>query len=315
VEPTHLRSARPWPGLTDLVRLPRPDAPADAVETAVGRVQYTRLGEGPPVLVVHGTPGGYDQGVVLARFIVEAGFEAIVASRPGYCGTPLDELRSPDKQAQLLVALLDQLGIDRVGVLCWSGGGASAYRLAAREPDRVPALVAFGAVSKAWQLPSESRATKALLSTRLGLWVSHTLLNLAPKQMITQTLAAEGSLTKRELKTRVSEVLADEKKKRFVLDLDATVSYRAPRKTGYENDVAQFKVIDSLGLEQIQAPCLIVHGSADTDVSPDHGENAANTIPNAELLVLERGTHLCLYTHPDAYAAQERALGYLGRSD
>ena len=186
--------------------------------------------------------------------------------------------------------------------------------MVARAPDRVRGLVAFDAVSKAWQLPPESRPTKLLLSTRIGLWVSRTLLSLAPKQTIAQTLVAEGSLTKDELGTRVSDVLADEKKKRFVLDLDVTVSYRRPRKAGFENDVAQFRVIDSLGLEHIETPCLIVHGSADTDVIPAHGENAASTIPNAELLLRERGTHLCLYTHPDADAAQARALEYLGRS-
>jgi hypothetical protein len=96
---------------------------SETATTPVGLVEYARIGDGAPVLVVHGSPGGYDQGAVLARFVVEAGCEAIVPSRPGYCGTPLGNLRTPDKQAELLMALLDHLGVDRVGVLCWSGGG------------------------------------------------------------------------------------------------------------------------------------------------------------------------------------------------
>ncbi len=42
-----------------------------------------------------------------------------------------------------------------------------------------------------------------------------------------------------------------------------------------------------------------------------HGQNAADRIPGAELLVLETGTHLALWTHPDADAAQARVLALL----
>ncbi len=33
---------------------------AEMVETALGPVEVARAGEGPPVLVVHGMPGGSD---------------------------------------------------------------------------------------------------------------------------------------------------------------------------------------------------------------------------------------------------------------
>jgi len=55
----------------------------------------------------------------------------------------------------------------------------------------------------------------------------------------------------------------------------------------------------------------LIHGTADTDVPPDHGDHAAATVPGAELLPMETGTHLCLYTHPDAAAAQARAVDVL----
>jgi pimeloyl-ACP methyl ester carboxylesterase len=280
-------------------------------QTPLGPVEFATLGEGPPVLVIHGSPGGYDQGVALARFPVDAGFRAIVPSRPGYLGTPLDDRGSIDAQADLHAALLDALGIERAGLLFWSGGGPSGYRLAVRHPERVGALVAFDAVSKAIERPHESLDERLMFSTRFGNWALRVLAAHQPEKLIQSTLGAEGSLTKEQLEQRTKEVLGDEAKAQFVLDIDATVSYRPPRKAGLDNDFEQFAAIDTLHLEDIRAPALIVHGTVDTDVPPDHGDHAAATIPAAQLLPLETGTHLCLYTHPEAAAAQAKAVEVL----
>lgn len=37
------------------------------IETACGPIQYTEFGEGPPMLIVHGAGGGYDQGAYFAK--------------------------------------------------------------------------------------------------------------------------------------------------------------------------------------------------------------------------------------------------------
>jgi pimeloyl-ACP methyl ester carboxylesterase len=120
------------------------------VATSRGDVEVVRVGTGPPVMVIHGTPGGADSSAAMGRFLVDDGFEVIAPSRPGYLGTPLDGRRSIDDQADLLATLLDALGVERAGLLTWSGGGPSGYRLAVRHPDRVCALVAFAGVSQSY---------------------------------------------------------------------------------------------------------------------------------------------------------------------
>ena len=52
--------------------------------TIVGPINATR-----PVLVLHGSPGGHDQGSLMADFLVRAGHRAIIPSRPGYLGSEL----------------------------------------------------------------------------------------------------------------------------------------------------------------------------------------------------------------------------------
>src|SRR5512144_1673531 len=64
-------------------------AGARMVQTSCGPIQYASVGEGPPLLVVHGAGGGFDQGLDLGAPLVRKGFRIIAVSRFGYLGTPL----------------------------------------------------------------------------------------------------------------------------------------------------------------------------------------------------------------------------------
>lgn len=289
-------------------------ADASFADTDRGRIEYLDRGQGAPVLVVHGSPGGCDQGALMADFLVRAGLRAIVPSRPGYLGTELtDTNRSIDGSAEALAALMAVLGIERYGVMCWSGGGPSSYRLARLHPDRVSALVAIAALSRRydWQASGEDRF---LFGTALGNWILKLLGEHAQHQLVAATLASEGELPKAELEALVSSVWADETRRRFVLDLAHTVSWRGARKAGRDNDAAQFAAITDLGLAGISVPTLLVHGRVDTDVTPQHAEWAAAQIPGAQLDWIERGGHLAVFTDPDSDAIQARIVAFLKRA-
>jgi pimeloyl-ACP methyl ester carboxylesterase len=280
-------------------------------ETALGPVEYAVVGTGAPVLVVHGTPGGIDAAELMARFLPRDRIAAILVSRPGYLGTPLEGRESIDAQADLLAALLDHLGIDRAGVYTWSGGGPAGYRLAVRHPERVTAIVANAAVSEAYELPHQDAATRLMFTTAPGQWVLRLLAAHQPRQFVEGSLSGEGDLSPEELSARVEQVFADPVKRKFVLDLGPTAVPDKARRAGYRNDLARFAAIGSLELERITAPTLVVQGSADSDLPPAQSTYAAETIPGAELLTLDRGTHLALYAHPDAEGAQERVVEFL----
>jgi pimeloyl-ACP methyl ester carboxylesterase len=289
------------------------DATLTTVETPLGLVEVARQGAGPPVLVIHGTPGGSDTSVAMGRFLVDAGFEVIAPSRPGYLGTPLDGCRSIDDQAKLHAALLSALGVERAGVLAWSGGGPSAYRLAVLYPHRVSALVAFAAVSQRYPQPRETLEERLLMQTHVGNWLLRFLAIHAPREIVTQTLKAEGDLSKAELADLVAGTFRDEGKRELVLTIADVVGDYAHRGAGVENDWACFGKIESLQLERVTVPTLVIHGSADRDVPPEHSDHAVATIAGAERLTMNRGTHLCLFVHPECGAAQARAIATLRR--
>lgn len=109
--------------------------------TPCGPLEYAAAGDGPPVLIVHGAGGGFDQGLEFGGPLIQRGFHIIAMSRFGYLRTPLPENASPEAQADAHACLLDALGIERVAVIGGSAGAPSSAQFALRHPRRITALV------------------------------------------------------------------------------------------------------------------------------------------------------------------------------
>ena len=111
------------------------------METARGPVEVAESGSGPPVLVVHGTGGGFDQALMAAKGPFGTGYRVIAPSRFGYLRSPMPAHASHAAQAEALAALLDALQVPRAAVMAVSAGAQPATHLALRHPERVQALV------------------------------------------------------------------------------------------------------------------------------------------------------------------------------
>jgi pimeloyl-ACP methyl ester carboxylesterase len=289
---------------------PTPE-PGQFADTAFGRIEYLDRGRGPTVLVLHGSPGGHDQGSLMADFLVAAGLRAIIPSRPGYLGSELNDTnRSIDGTADALAALMAGLGIDRYGLLAWSGGGPAACRLAIRHSEQVRALVLLAAVTQRyeWHAGAEDRF---MFGSVLGNWILKIMIEHAQRPLVSATLGSEGDLSKAELETLVEQVWADPTKRRFVVELARTISWRGARKPGLDNDQAQFAAITDLELQHCGVPTLLVYGRADSDVPPAHGELAAARLPAAQVVWIDRGGHLAAYTDPHSEALQARIAAFV----
>lgn len=283
---------------------------ATIVETAVGTVEYLEAGEGAPVLFIHGSPGGCDQGEVMTEFLVPHGFRAISLSRPGYLGTPLtDDVATPAQQADLALSLMDALGIDEFGLMCWSGGGPSSYVLTSEHGDRVSALVALAAVSKKYEFDNGMNSIEySIMTGSVGSFLLKEMIKHTPKTVVGMVPSEEGDLTKEQAHELADHIWNDETKRDFVLKLSATIS---GRKVGLDNDSKQFPEIGDLGLAAISVPTLLVHGTVDTDVPPDQSENALQQIDGAEILRVVRGTHVCTWTDPTSDDIHARIVEHL----
>jgi pimeloyl-ACP methyl ester carboxylesterase len=270
-------------------------------QTAAGPVEYAEAGEGPVVLVTHGIGGGYDQGMLALRVGGDMPFRLVAVSRFGYLRTPMPRNgdASPEAQADAYAALLDTLGIERAAMMGISAGGPSALQFALRHPGRCAALVTVSAVTGRLvpNLRASERALLQVVNTDPGLWA----LSTAAEDRL---FAAYGiTLGKRRQLEAEPEKLA-------VIRAILVALPMSKRRAGFNNDMAMFPRLPVYPLERITAPTLVLHGSADTVVPPEHARFAASTIPGARLHMVEGGSHLCVVTHKEEVVLV--VAGFLG---
>jgi pimeloyl-ACP methyl ester carboxylesterase len=249
------------------------------VETARGPVEVAVAGQGCPVLLIHGTPGGYDHALAVAQVLDLTRLQVITFSRPGYLRTPLATGRTPLEQADAAAALLAALGLDRVAVVAVSGGGPVGLQLVLRHPARVSRLVLWEAIT----LPMEIKTgglTRGLLLNDWVAWALLSLIRLAPGLLVPPTLRTA------QLKEQVTALAAGG----FPLDL---------RRAGIRNDAAQMAALTPYPLGRIAVPALVVHGEEDSLVSLDHAQYAVGTLPTARLLLAEHANHATTLVLPE----------------
>jgi len=139
------------------------------IETECGLIEYGNAGNGPPVLVIHGAGGGYDQGLLIGSQMFGADLTLIAASRFGYLNSPIPEDSSLEAQADAYACLLDALDIDRVIVVAFSAGGPSGLHFARRYPERTATLIMRSAISYIDPSKAEDREREASINRVIGL--------------------------------------------------------------------------------------------------------------------------------------------------
>ena len=261
------------------------------VKTRCGEIEYATTPTGSPILISHGTLGGFDQGMVAAESILTPQFRPIAISRPGYLRTPLAGGATAEEQADAFAALLDSLAIDRVAIVGFSGGGPPALQFALRHPLRCTAIVLISAVTQRLVLPRRAmiglRYPRVATSNTANWFVS--LLYRRFSVPISQQ-----AFTRYE---RSSAVPTQDR--RDALRLMGTSVPVKPRFEGVMNDVVYLSTLDLYPLERIVQPTLIIHGDSDEVVPFAHAEFAASKIPGARLIALEHGSHFAPFVRAD----------------
>jgi hypothetical protein len=100
-------------------RLPRhdgsgrgPHRPAQQrYQTRAGPLEYAVAGRGAPLMMIHGTGGGFDQGLLFAHGLREAGFQIVAPSRFGYLRSASPTTPRRPTRRMFLPSLLDHLGL------------------------------------------------------------------------------------------------------------------------------------------------------------------------------------------------------------
>lgn len=273
------------------------------LHTRRGPIEYVASGEGPTVLAIHGVMGGYDQGQILARTVGSPGFQYLSVSRPGYLGTPLRTGLTPEEQADLYSELLDGLGIGETAIMAISGGGPSAIHFALRHRSRCRGLVLIStcAGKVGTPVPLLFKLMKPLVRwpAFVAMMKRRTQRDLerALRRSISDPVIRARTVQDPEVRLLLEEVITG------VFD---NITLRLP---GTDNDIRITKTT-TYPLEQIAVPVLVVHGTEDRLIPfAQHGKLLEARIPGAELLAVEGGEHMAIFTHRDEI--RERVARFL----
>jgi pimeloyl-ACP methyl ester carboxylesterase len=276
------------------------------VDTSMGKIEYADVGQGIPILSIHGAGGGFDQGLINAGFFFDEetlqSHQVIAPSRFGYLKTPLPAGDAgPSAQADAHAALLDALGIDdKVIVLGTSAGALSAQEFAIKYPDRVSALIL--AVPAVWspesaaegsaEIGSDNFIANTVMRSDFAMWI---FTKVAYSQLLTYVGVPEN------LQEKMTAPEKDDAKK--LMDAILPVSQKVDGGMQLAVDMANK---EQLPLESIRAPTLVI--DAKDVVTYPGSKYAAEHIPNAKLVEFETGGHLLVGHGVDARSAVKEFL-------
>jgi 2-hydroxy-6-oxonona-2,4-dienedioate hydrolase len=232
---------------------------SEVLNTRCGPIEYASAGDGPPVLVVHGAGGGFDQGLAFGEMLAKRGLRVIAMSRFGYLRTPLPADASAAAQADAHACLLDALGVRRAAIIGASAGAPSSMQFALRHPERASALVL---VVPAAYVPRPGNApplttpawTQFVFDTALRsdflLWAAIRLARPALTEAILATPLSVVESASAAEQLRVRRMLDD------ILPVTA-------RRLGLLNDAAVTSSLARYELQRIAAPTLAISAADD----------------------------------------------------
>ena len=247
-------------------------------------VHYKVAGQGEPtVVLLHGFAASVFSWRKVMGPLGEAG-TVIAFDRPGFGLTarPMpgewagESPYSPEAQADLTVALLDELGIDRAVLVGHSAGGTIALLTALRHPERVEALVLEDAA--VYENTGTPEWMGPLLRTRpMGC--------IGPLLVRSLTLWGEAA---------IRTAWSDPDK----ITVELISGYKKPLQV--ENwDRALWEVVlasHPLGLEErldeVSVPALVITGERDRIVPTRNSERLSAELPAAELVVIPGCGHV-----------------------
>ena len=262
------------------------------------RIEYVQGGAGPPVLVVHGSGGGFDQGALIAGAVIGDGFRWIAPSRFGYLARRCPPGATFETQADAYARLLDHLGIRRAAVVALSQGGPSALFFALKYPERVQSLVLLscGVASSTDAQQAEANRSGDRLKMIFKYDFAYWGVSTALRKPLMNLMGASD------------EVIAGlAPGQRQVVD--QVIDFMNPVEPRYAGVALDNRAaMPNERIAAIRAPTLIFHATDDTLQLYRNAEFAAATIPGARLRRFERGGHLLIAVEQPRIRAEVQAF-------
>jgi pimeloyl-ACP methyl ester carboxylesterase len=269
--------------------------PARGRTVAIGNgleLNVVEVGNGPPVVMVHGLPSCAYDWALLPQKLAAYGYRVIAYDRIGYGyssrSLATDDRYTYESNARDLGALLDALKIENAALVGWSYGGAVVQTVARRAPERVSHLVLVAAVGPA-QPEHGSDALSRILASPAGSTILNWVGSVPPlSRRMTGKALVQAFARADAIPARWTEYT------RAMLALPGTVEAFVLE--------AQRGRSATLQPEALRVPTLILQGSSDYLVPPQVADDLHHRMAGSDLVMIPDGSHMLPVTHADLLA-------------
>jgi pimeloyl-ACP methyl ester carboxylesterase len=248
------------------------------------RVNYVEMGSGPPLLLVHGLGGCWQNWLENIPHFARS-HRVLAPDLPGFGASPMPRWRTSIRSyGQLLIDFCAALGVERLPVVGNSMGGFIAAELS---------------------IASRPLVSKLCLVSAAG--VSHSRMHVAPAATAARMGAAlsplafryhERALRRPGLRHRVLRNLFYKPaalRQELIWEFVHT-GLTSPALVSAVRGLANYDILDRL--EEVDDPVLIVWGRNDMVVPPADGLAFAEALPNSRLEVFDRCGHIPMAERP-----------------
>ena len=233
-----------------------------------GKFKYLEIGEGTPIIILHGLMGGLSNFNNVAQFFPEKGYKVIIPE------LPLFELplltTNVNSFAKYLKEFISHKKLDKVILLGNSLGGHIGLLYTKQYPKNVKALVITGSSGLYESAMGESypkRGDRNYIKTK------------------TENVFYDPAIATPELVDEVFETVNDRVK------LIRTLA------------IAKSAIRHNMGkdLPQMNTPTCIIWGENDSVTPPEVGKEFHEKLPDSDLFWIKKCGHAAMMEHPDTF--------------
>lgn len=283
---------------------PTYEATLRELHTDRGVLRYHEVGEGPPLLLLHGSGPGVSGWQNfhhnLATFAEH--FRCLVLEFPGFGVSDSTGEHPMAAAAPAVPRFLDGLGLDQVDVIGNSMGGFIATRTAMDHPDRVRRLVTVGGIGRNLFSPSPGEGINLLTEfaedptrERLVQWLT--------------SMVHDPDLVTEELVEQRWQLASDPEALKSLRKMYGRKAMAAMAAASAQSDEPPMWAM----LHKLRAPTLITWGRDDRVSPMDMAIVPTRTIPEAELHVFGNCGHWVMLEQRQAW--ESAVVAFLTRKD
>jgi pimeloyl-ACP methyl ester carboxylesterase len=253
-----------------------------------GEVNYAEIGEGDPIVFVHGISGSWHNWLENLPYFAARGHRAIALDLPGFGASPMPSWPiDMFAYGRLLHDFCEKLGVRDAALVGNSMGGLVAAEAVLSEPVRFDRLVLVSAAGfiNTWLPRQRGRATSEAwdrFGGRVGALARFTVTHRLARWINFRFVVRYPGRLRKELLWE--QVNAGVPCPGFADALQAVIEYDARDR-----------------LEEIQIPTLIVWGTDDWVIPSAAAHSYNRRIPNSQLAIFDRTGHVPQLERPERF--------------